>query len=123
MVKAYMKTIEILLVIVLTTMLLLIIIPRPSALETEQKNYLISLEENEAFRNFAIQNTGCYNSTDAEAVTGLVKNYLPQDYSFVICIDQSTVLPDKETIYANSILISGNYSSIDVKTVRLFYWP
>lgn len=123
MVKAYMKTIEILLVIVLTTMLLLIIIPRPSTLETEQKNYLIHLEQNAAFRNFAIQNAGCYNSTDTEAITGLVRGYLPQDYSFVICIDQSAVLPDKETIYANSIIISGNYSSIDVKTVRLFYWP
>lgn len=122
MVKAYMKTIEMLLVIVVSTMFLLVIIPKQNSLNrAELKEVLINLEDNPQFRSFSSENTGCYNSTN-QTISELIESYLAFAYDYNLCIG---VLPDSvpdKDIFVESLLFVGNHTEVQNKIIRLYYW-
>lgn len=122
MVKAYMKTIEMLLVIVVSTMFLLVIIPKQASLSrAELKEVLINLEDNSQFRLYASQNTGCYNSTN-QTVSDLIESYLPSVYDYNLCIGiLPSSVPDRN-IFVESLLFVGNHTEVQNKILRLYYW-
>ena len=120
--KAFMKTIEILLVIILSTLFLLVVLPKQQqTTETKSKAYLIYLEKDADFRNFIISNTACYNSSSVEA-SRFIRRYLPDDLDFILCSGtKATDLPEKN-VFVDSLFFSGNISNIEYKTIRLYYW-
>jgi competence protein ComGC len=121
--KAYMKTIEMLLVMVISTIFLLLILPKQNYRESMQKeSYLIHLEKDETFRDFVTGNIGCYNSTPKNTITVLVEKHIPKEFDYTICIDKTPrTLPIKD-IFIDSLVIAGNYSQTEFKTIRLYYW-
>ncbi len=120
--KGFMKTIEILLVIVLSTIFLLVILPKHQQItETKSTPYLIYLEKDPGFRDFIISSNECYNSSSAEA-SSFIEKYLPQELDFILCSGtKATNLPEKN-VFVDSLFFSGNISDVEYKTVRLYYW-
>jgi len=121
--KGFMKTMEILLVIVLTTIFVLTVIPRSSENKRdEQKFYLNTLEKNEEFRDFLINNNNCFNSTEDIVSVELLRGYVPLEYDFKLCIDDiPTDSPSKDVI-VDTLFFSGNMTDVDTKIIRLYYW-
>jgi hypothetical protein len=110
--KAFMKTIEVLLAATFTALFLF---------ETSL-DVLANLEKNDAFRDFATLNTGCFNSTSNTDFNREIDKYVPIEYDYLACIDASSyTLPDKK-IFIDSIVISGNLSLYRPKTVKLYHW-
>jgi len=121
--KAYMKTIEMLLVMVVSTIFLLVILPKQNYRDNMQKeSYLIHLEKDETFRDFITDNTACYNSTPKNTITVLVDRHVPKEFDYTICIDKTPTILPKKDIFIDSLVIAGNYSQTDFKIVRLYYW-
>ena len=121
--KAYMKTIEMLLVMVISTIFLLIILPKQNYCDNMQKeSYLIHLEKDETFRHFITDHTACYNSTPKNTLTVLVDRHVPKEFEYKICIDKTPNTLPKKDIFIDSLVIAGNYSQTDFKTIRLYYW-
>jgi len=122
--KAYLKSIEMLIVIVLTLVFLVVVIPRQESLDIGQKkNILINLQDSEVFRDFVINNNGCFNSTPTNSVTLLINQYIPQEYDYKVCTGpKARTLPEK-TVYIDSLMFAGNLSNTEFKTIRLYYWP
>jgi len=121
--KAFIRTLEILIVIIVTTIFLLVIIPK-QAINTEDKVqlYLINLEKNADFRSFVSQNTGCYNSSTSFIINTLIEEYLPSNYDYLICSDaKATELPETRVV-VDTLFFAGNITSVNYKTVRLYYW-
>jgi hypothetical protein len=119
--KAFIKTIEILLVIVFTTIFLMALLQQQfSPSLDENKNYLSELEENQDFRAYLSQNTGCFDSESTNS--GYIRQYLPQRFDYTLCIGASPdSLPNKE-VYVNSMFFSGNMTETQLKKIRLYYW-
>ncbi len=129
--KAFMKTVEIMLVIVITTIFMLVIIPQGSTnIIKEREPYLIYLQELPEFRNFVSNNDGCFDSGESNTVDNLIRRYLPDEYYYTLCLNarmqSSNYLfnygtPQKE-VHVDTLLFAGNYTNINIKTVRLYYW-
>ena len=119
--KAFMKTLEILLVIVFTTIFLLAMMKKQfSSPVNERTEYLIELEKDSSFREYASQNTGCFNSSTSSS--GHIRKYLPLRFDYTLCLDaKPTHLPAKD-IYTNSLYFTGNISEVKSKTIKLYYW-
>ena len=96
---------------------LLIIIPsQQSVNERLTGNYLVLLQDNAEFRNYVINNNNCVNSSV------FIDKYLSEEIGYTLCVNKkSNNLPIKE-IYVDTMFIVGNYSDINYKTVRLYYW-
>lgn len=110
--------------VVFTFVFVLYVIPRFTGTEEVKENVeiLTELEKLPGFRNFVVANKGCYNSLQNEEINTYVEEYLPAEYDYEICIDDiSTDLPDKN-IFIDSVIIAGNISEYNPKTVRLFHW-
>ena len=121
--KAYMKTIEILLVVVLTTIFLVLIIPgRESLSRSKHSSYLINLEKNDDFRNFVTNNNACFNSTPANTATALIERYLPQEFDYTLCTGPKIESVPEKDVYIDLLVIVGNYTYTNFKTIRLYYW-
>ena len=120
--KAFMKTIEIMLVIILSTIFLLVILPKQQQItETKSTPYLIYLEKDAEFRDFIISSNECYNSSSAEA-SSYVEKYLPQELDYILCSGtKSTNLPEKN-VFVDSLFFAGNISNVEYKIIRLYYW-
>jgi len=120
--KAFMKTVEILLVIILSSIFLLVILPKQQQnTETKSTPYLIYLEQDPEFRNFINSNTRCYNSSSNEA-NNFVKRYLPKEFDYILCSGtKATNLPEKN-VFVDSLFFSGNISNVEYKIIRLYYW-
>jgi hypothetical protein len=122
MVKAYMKTIEMLLVIIISTIFLLIIIPRQESLRrSELMDIFVNLEENEHFRSFASENLGCFGSENMIA-SDLIEPYLPESYDYYLCIGSTPDLLPRKDVFTESLFFSGNHTEIQNKVIRLYYW-
>jgi len=119
--KAYMKTIEVVLAGVFTVLFLMFLLPRVGENRLEDELQVVAhLRQDPSFRDFAAGATGCMDSSDPSV--SMVGTYLPEKYDFDLCIDAiSTRIPDKK-IFIDSAVISGNMSSYQPKTIRLFYW-
>lgn len=119
---AYMKTIEMLFVIVISTIFLIVILPRQESLNrAELKEVIINLEHNDYFRNFVSDNTGCFNSTN-QTVSNLIRTYLSDVYDYTLCIGVfPSSVPNKD-IFVESLFFSGNYTETQNKIIRLYYW-
>jgi len=121
--KAYMKTIEMLLVIVLSSIFLLVVVPKQASVErTENPSYLISLEKNSQFRDFVNANNGCYDSNQGAVINRLVVDYLPDEYDYTICIGRKASSLPQKNLFVDTLFVSGNYTNINYKVVRLYYW-
>ena len=121
--KAYMKTIEILLVVVLTTVFLVLIIPGQESLtRSKHPSYLINLETNDDFRNFVTNNNACFNSTPANTATGLIERYLPLEFDYTLCTGLKIESVPQKEVFIDSIVIIGNHTHTNFKTIRLYYW-
>ncbi|MBT3720739.1 hypothetical protein HOC50_00945 [archaeon] len=122
MVKAYMKTIEMLLVIVVSTIFLLSIMPKQeSLLKNDLKDVLISLEDNDNFRNFCLENTGCFNSINT-VIDSQIRSYLPESYEYRLCVGATpTSIPNTE-VFLETLYFVGNGTESQDKTVFLYYW-
>lgn len=121
---AFMKTLEILLVVVLTTLFMLVIIPNKTEFDDFQRpSYLLNLEENEEFRSYiAFSNNVCYNSSSDNSATELVERYLPNNYDYWLCVEIIPGYLPPIDVTIDSLVIVGNYSKPKFKIVRLFYW-
>ncbi len=119
--KAFMKTIEIMLVIVFTTIFLLALLQNQFSTPVNEKaEYLIELEKDSGFRNYVLQNTGCFNSTTSSS--GYIRRYLPSRLDYNLCIGtKPTELPVID-VYVNNMYFSGNLTSVQTKTIILYYW-
>ncbi len=117
-----MKTVEILIVIVLTTIFLVTIFERqPSNTIIRKSSYLIHLEKDVEFRDFIINNDGCFGSSEL-SIDSLIKNYLAKEYDYMLCSDEkANELPVKK-INVDTLFFSGNLTSTKIKTIRLYYW-
>ncbi len=120
--KAYMKTIEMVLVIVISTIFLVVIIPKQESISrTGLKDVLPELEENNEFREFSQKNNGCFNFTN-QTISDLVGSYLENNFDYLLCIN---VFPDSvpdQNIYVETLYFAGNYSETKQKKIRLYYW-
>jgi hypothetical protein len=121
--KAYMKTIEILLVIVISTIFIFAIMPSESNEDFINQEYLSNLEKDDFFRDFASANTGCYNTLNANTATRSIERYLPPEYGYIICVGEKTEPPDKDRMFVDSLVIVGNHTKLNRKIVWLYYWP
>ena len=120
--KAYMKTIEMLFVIVISTIFLIVIIPKPESLSrSDLKDILIELEDNPQFRDFSQKNTGCFNSTN-QTVSELIGSYLSTTYDFNLCIGILPSSVPNQNIFVESLYFVGNYTTTNQKKIRLYYW-
>lgn len=117
--KAFMKTVEILLVIIITTLFMTIVIPGESEQTiSKQKEYLGKLENNPDFRAFVTGNTGCFGPSEMI----YVQDYLSNQFDYRLCIDAKAVdLPDTD-VFVDTLFYAGNITNIDYKIVRLYYW-
>lgn len=120
--KAFMKTIEILLVIILSTIFLLVILPKQQQItETKSTPYLIYLEKDADFREFIQSNTQCYNSSSSEA-SKFIRRYLPQELDYILCSGTKTTNLPEKNVFVDSLFFSGNISNVEYKIIRLYYW-
>ncbi len=123
MVKAYMKSVEMMLVIIVSVFFLISIMGRQSEMRREElKDVLIKLEDNPEFRSFCTSNTGCFNSTDPNDADSLIRQYLSEDYGYYLCINNAPYDFPQTNIYGESIFFAGNHTDVSHDTVRLFYW-
>ncbi len=120
--KAFIKTVEILLVIIITTIFVLSIASRQAENKpSERISVLNKLEKDSGFRGFVMENSGCYNSASLE-INYLIAGYLPDNYDYLFCIsEKSESLPQKE-VYLDTLFFAGNITDIRFKTLRLYYW-
>ena len=120
--QGFMKTMEILLVIVLTTIFVLTVVP--STIENdreEQKFYLNLLESDIEFRDFLINNNNCFNSTQDLVAINKLKVYLPLEQDFKLCVDKIPEdLPPRD-VTVDTLFFVGNYTDVDYKIIRLYY--
>ena len=123
--KGFMKTLEMLLVIILTAMFLTIVLPRNNINDKTQNSfYLINLAQIDSFRDFVINSESCFNSSTNVSDIGIVnlKNYLGEEFDFVFCINTLPLSLPEKTIYLDTLFFSGNVSNPNYKTLRLYYW-
>ena len=122
--QGFMKTLEILLVVILTTFFMLVIIPnKTEIINVDKPNYLINLENDESFRSYiSFSNNICYNSSQDNYATNAIDRYLPKVYDYWLCVEiiPGALPPTDVTI--DSLVMVGNYSKPKFKIVRLFYW-
>ena len=121
MVKAFMKTLEVMLVVIFTVMFLIILSPPQSRSSVpELEPVLLHLQKDQGFREFAIQNTECF-------ISGLgaeqhIRKYLHNRYDYVFCSGASeTNLPDRR-IFLDTLVIAGNITYIEPKVLKLYFW-
>ncbi|MEM3374085.1 MAG: hypothetical protein QXE31_02575 [Candidatus Woesearchaeota archaeon] len=109
--KAFIKTVEILLVIIITTILSISLIQRQERISSYDldKNYLINIEKNKEFRQFVIENNGCYASKNLSFIT---------KPNILICID--TINNDFNAQYLETIFFTGNETTISYKRIYLY---
>jgi hypothetical protein len=121
--KAFMKTVEILLVIIITSIFMIIIFPKQSSTQViRQDSYLINMEKDIGFRDFIILNKGCFNSSSGLIINNIIERYLPKEYDYIFCSDDKASQVPLKKITIDSLFIAGNITSINFKTVRLYYW-
>jgi hypothetical protein len=119
--KAFVKTLEIFLVIIFTTIFLIVLLQRQfSSTTLEKEKYLIELEKNTDFRNYLSQNTGCFNSSTSSS--GYIRQYLPSKFEYTLCINKLPEGLPGIDVYSDSIFFTGNITSPQSKKIRLYYW-
>jgi len=120
--KAFMKTVEVVIVIVLTAVYMLTILPQNADISASPNiDYLSKLQTNNDFRKLATQKQGCFDATDTDT-NNIIGKYIPPDFEYKICFDATfSALPDKE-VSAESIFFAGNETDINYKVVRLYAW-
>lgn len=120
--KAFMKTLEMLFVIVLSSIFLLSMIPKNiNNPIPERVTYLGKLEYDSSFRDFINSNTGCFNSTHV-GVRALLEPYMKNRYDYELCSDANAGTLPQTTVNLDMIFFAGNISETDYKIVRLYYW-
>ena len=119
---AVFRTLEALIAIFITFLFLLVFIPqvRENAQPQTPQNVLVSLRENDDFRNCVIQkNQTCLNQLAGKNIEG--------KYEFLINVSDNpnaivSGLPPKKRVFANSLYISGNTTNATSTVVRLYFW-
>lgn len=116
--KAFMKTVEILIVVIVTTLFMTVVLSR----EPEQKSikaeaFLINIENNPAFRAFVSQNNGCHNSP-----INIMQDYVPSGYDYMLCINAKPANLPEQDVFVDMLFYAGNITNINYKIVRLYYW-
>jgi hypothetical protein len=119
--KAFVKTLEIFLVIIFTTLFLMVLLQKQFSSSTlEKERYLVELEKETEFRNYLSQNTGCFGSSTSSS--GYIREYLPSRFDYILCINtRPEGLPEKE-VYSDSLFFTGNITSVQSKIIKLYYW-
>jgi len=117
--QAFMKTVEILLVIVITSIFMFVIASKEQTrAEPEIGSVLAHLIDNSEFRNFVSENTGCFNSSFNPMIAG----YMKRNMDYMLCIQAVPEnLPLKEVNVESQFLV-GNYTNIEYKIIRLYKW-
>lgn len=120
--KAFMKTLEMLFVVVLSSIFLLAIVPQAAnAPVTGRISYLVKLEKDENFRSFVNSNPGCFNSTNT-LVDSLMQRYAQKKFDYVLCSgERASNLPSK-TVYLDTLFFAGNITDTNYRIIRLYYW-
>jgi hypothetical protein len=119
--KAFIKTVEVLLAVILTAIIMLVVIPKHNSINRERQEYLSSLVHDGEFRAFASAQSICTNSTDIETER-YVRRYLPKEYDYYFCRGAfPNELPNRN-VYLDSIFFAGNYTVLNFKTLRLYYF-
>ncbi|MFH2020111.1 MAG: hypothetical protein ABIJ34_01775 [archaeon] len=121
--KAFIKTLEILFVIIISVFFLVAVIPRQYAnFEKGRTSYLLKMENDEEFRTFVTANNVCFNSSQDNVATRLTSRYLPGIYSYIICTGPSVSSLPPQDISVDTLFFAGNYSSTNFKILKLYYW-
>lgn len=115
------RTIEALIAIFITFLFLIVFIPqqREKAQSTTPQNVLVTLMDNDDFRNCVIQkNQTCINQS--------IDKNLEDSYDFKFNLSDSPyasapALPQKK-VYANSMFLAGNTTNSTRTIVRLYFW-
>jgi hypothetical protein len=119
--KAFVKTLEIFLVIIFTSIFLMILLQRQFSSSTlENERYLIELEKDPEFRDYLSQSTGCFNSSTSSS--GYIRQYLPSKFDYTLCINTEPEELPRKDVYLDSLFFTGNITSIQSKKIRLYYW-
>lgn len=122
--KAYVKTLEAAIALVMSFLFITYFIPVTSETDQRQPNLdLVNiLEQNPDFRRCTlIENYSCLNATFEDYYPNVVDVY---NYRFNISTNpriSGAELPTA-SVYAESLMIAGNDTYIQPKTVRLYYW-
>jgi len=123
--KAYIKTLEVMIAIIVTAMFVVLLVPmRDISTQKEEKFFIMdALSKDSDFRiNVVTTTKGCYNSTSLNDLTQKVEEYLLEDYTYFICLDEKkTELPEKK-IFLETSFITGNMTNYTQRVVRLYYW-
>lgn len=122
--KAYLKTLEAVIAIVLSFIFLIFLIPsKPDTQERRPDLDLINvLGQNPTFRTCVlIENYSCTNTTFEAYYPQVIIDY---NYRFNISSDPkiSGIELPAANIHSESLVIAGNDTYINPKTVRLYYW-
>ncbi|MBD3204025.1 hypothetical protein GF327_07020 [Candidatus Woesearchaeota archaeon] len=121
--KAYIKTVEVIIAILFSTLFLLYVIPGQSPKQPEKNlEILTQVEKLPDVRNFVAGNSGCYDSSHSNILTNGISVYLPESYDYKICINNKTNDAPDQKIFIDTVVISGNMSVYNPKTVRLYHW-
>ncbi len=121
--QGFMKTVEVLFVIVLTSIFLFVMVPELTMTEEVERfqDILINLEENPDFRNFVVANNGCYNSSNT-TVDSYITQYIEDEYDYLLCINRASSGFGARKVVAETLFIAGNITNYQQRTVRLYYW-
>jgi hypothetical protein len=121
--KAFMKTIEILMIILLTVFFMFVIMPVfVEKGELSTTSYLASLIMDPDFRAFLTGAPACYNSTDMNNGTLLVGRQLPRGYSFMLCTGRYPESLPVADVYQDTMFFAGNVTDLGYKVIRVYYW-
>ena len=119
--KAIFKTLEAFIAVFITFLFLIVFIPQIRERTEPQtpQNILVTLRDNDEFRNCVIQKNQTCLSQFAE-------RNLEGKYEFKINVSDNPNavvpgLPEKR-VYANSLFISGNTTNSTKLVVRLYFW-
>lgn len=121
--KAFLKTAEILLVIIITTVISISLLQKQNTYYNfKNEKYLVNLEKNPYFRDFIINNIDCFNKSNL-----IFSNNLPENS--ILCIynlNNNYVTLDYDNlnrnIYIETVFFTGNQSRINFKIVKLYYF-
>ncbi|NTV23623.1 MAG: hypothetical protein HGA85_04575 [Nanoarchaeota archaeon] len=119
--KAFIKTMEIILVALLTSIFVLSILPTQVVTKaTAGKHYLIKVEDD--IRAIAVSGRRCMNESAPGAAIEELKEMLPPGTGFQVCIDMTPeALPDKR-VSVDNLFIAGNITNLTYNHVKLYYW-
>lgn len=121
--KAYLKTIEVVLAMVLTFSVILYIMPiTENTPDQDTKDILLSISQNEEFRQSALSLDTCAYKQANVSITNILDERLRPYLNYSICAQGNIPVLPRKTVNVESLYLMGNITLKNNKIIRLYYW-